>query len=183
LEVTEIRRGETLFLTPKLRQELKNPLGTLIEGAPKQAMARLTEMIRRENPPFIISVGDAVSQNMLKHGIKAQIAIVDHKIMRKEAQTIEETTFRTLNVTNPAGTLTTETWKVMDQALKSRHPIQVFVDGEEDLLTLVAVLEAPENALVVYGQPKEGIVVVKVTEQTKLRVHKIVSAMERNPKS
>jgi uncharacterized protein (UPF0218 family) len=59
----------------------------------------------------------------------------------------------------------------------------VMVDGEEDLLTLVAVLSAPEHALVVYGQPHRGIVVVKVTEETRERMRRIVDAMEESSKS
>ncbi len=59
----------------------------------------------------------------------------------------------------------------------------MVVDGEEDLLTLVAVLCAPENSLVVYGQPHEGIVVVKVTEKTKRKIRRIVEAMETFSKS
>jgi hypothetical protein len=54
----------------------------------------------------------------------------------------------------------------------------VVVDGEEDLLTLVAVLHAPEKSLVVYGQPQEGIVVVRVTKQKKEMIRRIVEAME-----
>jgi hypothetical protein len=57
------------------------------------------------------------------------------------------------------------------------------VEGEEDLLTLVAVVEAPENSLVVYGQPREGLVVVKVDEKIKKRVKEIVDSMESAPKS
>ena len=44
-----------------------------------------------------------------------------------------------------------------------------MVDGEEDLLALVAVLYAPQNSFVVYGQPHCGIVFVKVTSRRKHR--------------
>jgi len=46
------------------------------------------------------------------------------------------------------------------------------------LLTLAAVLYAPENSFVVYGQPLEGIVVVKVTEQKKKEITEVLKAME-----
>jgi len=42
----------------------------------------------------------------------------------------------------------------------------------------VAVLHAPEKSLVVYGQPQEGIVVVRVTKQKKEMMRRIVEAME-----
>jgi uncharacterized protein (UPF0218 family) len=57
------------------------------------------------------------------------------------------------------------------------------VDGEEDLLTLIAVLNAPEKSLVVYGQPYEGIVVVKVTAKKKAEAMEILKAMKTASKS
>jgi len=45
------------------------------------------------------------------------------------------------------------------------------------MLTLVAILCAPEKALVVYGQPHEGMVVVEVTLEKKNETRKIVDAM------
>jgi len=57
------------------------------------------------------------------------------------------------------------------------------VDGEEDLLTLVAVLHAPENSFIVYGQPREGVVIVKATREKKAEVAEILKAMESVSKS
>lgn len=145
-------------------------------------MKELTELILKEKPECIISVGDVVSQNMLKQGIHPQIIIVDNKVMREKGKPIKTTINKKMNVKNPAGTLTPETWLVIEQALGHKQPTQVLVEGEEDLLTLVAVLEAPENSLVVYGQPHEGIVTVKADEKTKKRVQQIVEAMEPSKK-
>ena len=58
-----------------------------------------------------------------------------------------------------------------------------MVAGEEDLLTIVAVLKACENSLVVYGQPQQGVVVVKVDATSKHKAGLIVEAMEIMPKS
>jgi uncharacterized protein (UPF0218 family) len=46
------------------------------------------------------------------------------------------------------------------------------------LLALIAVLYAPEKSLVVYGQPYEGIVVVKVTSEKKAEATEILKAMK-----
>ncbi len=146
-------------------------------------MKKLAQLIQKEKPACIISVGDVVSQNMLKHGFQTQIIIVDNKIMRESAKPIKTTLNKIINVKNPAGTLTPETWTAIEEALKQKQPTQVLVEGEEDLLTLVAVLKAPENALVVYGQPHEGVVAVKADKTTKEKVHQIINAMEPLPKS
>lgn len=184
-EVTEIGKAskQTLSLTPRLRQELKNPLGTLLKGPPEQTMKRFTELVLKEKPKYIISVGDIVSQNMLKHGIQPQIIIVDNKVMREKSEPIKTTVGKKVSVKNPAGTLAPETWAVINRALEHKQPTQVLVDGEEDLLALVAVLEAPEGSFVVYGQPHEGVVAVAVDKKTKERVQKIVDSMESIPKS
>jgi uncharacterized protein (UPF0218 family) len=115
---------------------------------------------------------------MLKQGVSPQVIIVDNKVMRENSEPIKTTIKKKISVKNPAGTLTPETWRVMKEALEHKQRTQVLVEGEEDLLTLVAVLEAPENSLVVYGQPHEGVVAVKVNKKTKERVQQIVEAME-----
>jgi len=43
---------------------------------------------------------------------------------------------------------------------------------------LITVLYAPENSLVVYGQPREGIVVVKVTPEKKASAANFLKAMK-----
>ena len=40
--------------------------------------------------------------------------------------------------------------------------MKIVVEGEEDLATLPAILYAPPGSVVVYGQPDEGSVLVKV---------------------
>ena len=61
--------------------------------------------------------------------------------------------------------------------------LELLVDGEEDLLALTAILCAPENSLVIYGQPHEGIVVINVTEKTREKTRRIVDTMELSSKS
>lgn len=166
-------------LTPELREKLKAPLGLLIQGSFDETMKTLKELIEKEKPSKIISVGDTVSNNMMRHGFSPQVLIVDNKVMRKVIQPVAFDVDQTLHVKNPPGTLTEEAWTVIKEALRGKRRTKVLVDGEEDLLTLVAVLCAPENSLVVYGQPREGIVVVKVTEKARETTRRIVDAMEK----
>jgi uncharacterized protein (UPF0218 family) len=141
-------------------------------------MKKLGELLEREKPSKIISVGDIISESMAKRGISPQVMIVDNRVMRDPITPIFLEADQTLHLKNPPGTLTDQAWSVMGEALSQPQRTKVVVDGEEDLLTLVAVLCAPENSLVVYGQPREGIVVVRVTEQTKRMIRRIVEAME-----
>lgn len=174
---------DTLTLKPELRRELKNPLGRLIKGTPKQTMKQLNKLIQKNKPPYVISVGDVVSQNILKAGIQPHILIVDGRVMREQTQEINAPDRRRINVKNPAGAIAPQTWNIVDHTLKQKTPTIIAVEGEEDMLTLVAVMKAPLNSLVVYGQPNEGVVAVKVDKTAKHKVNLIIEAMEPVPKS
>ena len=67
---------------------------------------------------------------------------------------------------------------VVKKALEGREHTHIVVKGEEDLLTLIAVLHAPKNAFVVYGQPHCGVVVVKATLEKKARAKEFLNAMK-----
>jgi hypothetical protein len=45
--------------------------------------------------------------------------------------------------------------------------VQVLVEGEEDLLALPLFAMAPDGSVVLYGQPLEGLVVVRITQAKK----------------
>jgi uncharacterized protein (UPF0218 family) len=174
---------QTLVLTLPLREQLKHPLGTLLRGTSEETMKKLSRLIAEEKPKCIISVGDVVSQNMLRQGIKPLIVVVDNKVMRENSGPINAAINKEIIIKNPAGTLTPQAWIVIQEAVKQSQPTLVRVEGEEDLLALIAVLEAPKNALVVYGQPHEGVVAAKTDKQTKGRVQQIIDNMEPPPKS
>jgi uncharacterized protein (UPF0218 family) len=171
------------LLTTELRKKLKKPQGLLIDGPFEKTTKRLKELIEEEKPSLIISVGDVVSRNMIEYGVSLNVLIVDNKVMRKPIQPIIVDADQTLYAENPPGAITDEAWAAIRSAIEQKGQTRVMIEGEEDLLTVVAVLAAPQDALVVYGQPHVGIVVVKVTEETKERMRRIVDAMEESSKS
>ncbi|MGD6933066.1 MAG: GTP-dependent dephospho-CoA kinase family protein [Candidatus Bathyarchaeia archaeon] len=168
-------------VTPELRVKLKEPFGILVKGSFDQTMAKMRE-IKTQNPPKIISVGDTVTKNLHDYKIPPDLAIIDNQCMRKKFQPTIYTS-KAVNVKNPQGTITQEAVEAIKEALKSAENIHIVVDGEEDLLTLVAVLYAPENAVVVYGQPYEGIVLVKVSPEKKAKASEFLKAMQIGSKS
>ncbi len=167
-------------LTSQLRKKLKKPLGILFKGSLKETIRLLKTLIEKEKPAKIVTVGDQVSQDLTDHSLLPDVLIVDNKIMRKEIMPISATADQIINVKNPPGTITDEAWLAIEKALASPRRTKIVVEGEEDLLTLVAILAAPENSLVLYGQPHEGVVTVKATAEMKRRVREIVEAMKSN---
>jgi hypothetical protein len=141
-------------------------------------MEKLKRIVDETKPAKIIAVGDRVSENLIKSGLLPDVAIVDSKIMRKSVEPLKFDAEKTFNIINPAGTITDEAYQTVGKAVNLAGRTKVLVDGEEDLLTLAAVLSAPDGSIVVYGQPRTGIVVVSVSEDTKIKFRKIVDRME-----
>jgi hypothetical protein len=166
-------------VTPEMRSKFKEPFGKLIQGSFSQTMNELKDSITKEKPTVIISVGDTVSRNLHEHHIIPQLSITDNQSMRKKLQPQIFPDKNIVQVKNPHGTITQKAINAIQTALQSKKQVQIIVDGEEDLLTLIAVMYAPENALVVYGQPYKGIVVVKVTQEKKADAQKIWKTMKQ----
>ena len=166
-----------------MREELKKPQGLLIEGSFPEAMKRLKELIEINKPSLVISVGDIVTSHILEAGISLDVLVIDNKTMRKPIKPIAVNVNQTLYAKNPPGSITDESWATIRQAIEKKEQTKVIIDGEEDLLTVVSVLSAPNNAFVVYGQPQVGIVVVKVTEEAKEKMGRIMDSMDDSSKS
>ena len=165
-------------ITPELRVKFKEPFGNLIEGSFDKTMSEIKELVEKKKPPRVISVGDVVSRNLHQYNIHPQLTVVDNKFLRNREMPEEVSVEKTVNVDNPQGTITREAIFAIKEALEKNEHIHVIVNGEEDLLTLIAVLYAPENSFVVYGQPYSGIVVVEATPEKKAQVEKFLKAMK-----
>jgi len=169
---------KTRKLSPKLRSILKRPLGKLLTGTPLQTARKLNKILKRENPSKVIVVGDSTAKNLSASRIPANLYIVDRKVMRKPVKpfTLKKATI--IQVKNPPGMITAEAWKVIADAAASTKQVIINVEGEEDLLTLAAILCAPENAIVVYGQPHRGLVIVKTSSWKKQQINRILNLMK-----
>lgn len=169
----------TYILTPELRDELKKPLvGSLIRGNAKEVVESISRIIESTKPSKIIAVGDVISKSLFERGLRVDVFIVDNKSMRKPAEPLEYKANKILNLVNPAGTISKDSWQVIREAISSNGPVKVLVDGEEDLLTIVAVLLAPDNSMVLYGQPGEGAVIINVNKEAREKMYEIVGRME-----
>jgi len=165
-------------LTQRLRVFFKEPFGVLILGTPEQTMKQLVEKAAKEKPPVIIAVGDVVSQNLHTFNIHPQLSIVDGKSLRDQPMPEQTAADKIVHVENPQSTITNESLEAVKVALDSGMHTHIVVDGEEDLLVLPAILHAPENAFIVYGQPYVGIVVAKATKMRKEQVKEFLKEMK-----
>ncbi|MFH0748435.1 MAG: GTP-dependent dephospho-CoA kinase family protein [Candidatus Bathyarchaeota archaeon] len=161
------------------KSEGEQSRGQLIRGSYEETMGALKKLIETEKPPMVIAVGDVVSDNMVKYKIGPQVLVVDNKTTRESFLSVAMDVDQTLNLKNPPQMLADEAWTVMQEAIGSGKKTRILVEGEEDLISIVAVLCAPLGSFVVYGQPQQGIVVVRVSEQRKQGMQRLVDNMER----
>ena len=163
-----------LRLPDSLRPRLKSPLGQLF---PTTAAA--VERLRQIRPMRLVSVGDVVTAELLKAGVRPDIAVVDYTVMRAFVgedmkRVVDGYNVRVMRVRNMPGTITPE----LRRALETQPPVKIVVQGEEDLATIPAVLGSPVGSAVVYGQPNEGLVVVEVTEEKKREFEQLLGLFE-----
>ena len=166
-------------LTPELRASLKEPLGELIRGEIPRPYLRIKDELERA--PFLITVGDVVTENVLKLGIKPSVAIYDHRTKRREYDPDIEADAVLMTVRNPPGTITKALLNAIRKGLglaRRGRRVYISVNGEEDLAAIPAVLYAPVGSVVLYGQPDEGVVLIRVTPECRLKCGKLMSKME-----
>jgi len=167
--------GVTLRLPESLRENLKWPLGPLVQGPD------VLTALGTASP--VVSVGDFCTLDLIARGRTPDVCLVDFKTKRQEDPELRDAFSRVrakiLRLKNPAATITAEAWPVLSEAFKSEERVRVEVQGEEDLLALVCIALAPETAAVLYGMPGQGVVVVRADHAAKSRVLDILRRMER----
>jgi len=162
-------------LPDSLREQLKIPLGVLLHES--QADKTNIQKHLSENS-YIISVGDRTSQKMNEYGLIPSLQIIDGQEKREKREPPKLKNATELTVDNPAAEITSESISVIKNAFTLQPPIRLFVKGEEDLLVLPVCIHAPENAVVLYGQPNEGLVIVKITPEIRNKAQTLLDLME-----
>lgn len=150
-----------IIFSPKQKNQLKHPQGKLIKS-PTDINKELL------NESYTTLVGDVITQFSIDHKLPFNYAIVDYcnnhqpfKLDRKWWNPKH-----VLQTSNNWGIISAKASKVIENAFQLDN-VLVEVDGEEDLLGFPAVLLMPLDSTVLYGQPQEGVVMIKVNETTK----------------
>ena len=170
---------KTLLITPHLTQQLKKPLGELVEGTRYDCNLHLKSVIQKEEPTKTVLVGDTVSRTAVQSGIEPDVIIVDRKEMRRDAKPFMFKKREQFKLVNVQGSISSASWGIVKEAIRIGKSV-IVVEGEEDLLTIVAISESPIGSLVVYGQPSEGIVLVRVSAEKKEEINQLVRLMNES---
>ena len=163
-----------MHLPENLRNTLKKPLGKLIKDS------EITKDIILKNvnqDDFLITVGDATTEKMIKFGIIPSLQIVDSLEKRQQRELPKGLVKTSLICNNPPADITDDSIHIIKQSFGMEKPVRIIVQGEEDLLVLPVILFAPEKSIVMYGQPNEGLVIVKINEEIRNKAKSIMNAM------
>ncbi len=163
-------------LPEKLRENLKQPLGYLVEDG--------EELIDKlEKIGEIVTIGDHITATIIELGFRPLFCIVDYKTKREEVsmsirRIIESYGDKTIRINNPPGVITEELWNVIKEIyMRKDRNIRIEIDGEEDLSALPAIYLAPRDVTIIYGLPDKGVVLVTPDEETKRKVREVLAEM------
>jgi GTP-dependent dephospho-CoA kinase len=160
-----------MIIPPSVKEQLRKPLGALHTD--------FREIKRLSRTHKIISVGDVCTLALLAMGIPPHLAVFDHLYMRR---TLDPGMVRILDLQfprqkrykNPAGTLSERLLR--DAPMLIEEGGGVLIEGEEDLTAMAFIRSAGKDCIVVYGQPKAGMVIVRPDERIKKKIEKWLSA-------
>ncbi|MCX8199922.1 MAG: GTP-dependent dephospho-CoA kinase family protein [Candidatus Micrarchaeota archaeon] len=164
----------------KLKMVLRKPFGKVM-GA--RDAARLIMHMRGRAKGRVVSVGDICSLGLIDEGAIPTISICDGKSLRKKlgahiTRKIRRRYRKVYCVRNDAGTISESAMLAIESALAGNTQCYIHVDGEEDMLALAAIIKCRRGDVVVYGQPGEGLVYIKVGPAVKKRARAIFNRMK-----
>ncbi|MDG6901547.1 MAG: DUF359 domain-containing protein [Nitrososphaerota archaeon] len=161
-------------LPENLRPKLAKPLGRVFDGE-EVGGEEFQSLV--SSAPMVVTVGDRVTDTLHASGRIPDVQVVDG-VERRSRRNLPRVPYaRLVKVKNPAGTITQGAIEGTKKAFGGKKPARVQVEGEEDLMAMLAIVLAPVSAFVFYGQPGVGVVVVRVTAHSKSRSREILAKM------
>ena len=163
-----------MHLPENMREALKKPMGLLLQDT-DVTKENVLKTVPKE--AYLITVGDATTEKMIAFGLGPSLQLVDSLEKRHRRALPVGNVRTTMHCTNPAAQITDESIGVIKKALVEKPPVRIIVDGEEDLLVLPSVLYAPDDSVIMYGQPNEGLVIVKINDEIRKKAKEIMDSM------
>lgn len=154
---------------------MKIPLGILLP----ESQANKENILKHiQENSYIITVGDRTTEKMIDFDLIPSLQIIDGIEKREKREPPKLASATELTVDNPPAEITSQSVDIIKKAFLMESPIRILVTGEEDLLVLPVCIHAPENSVVLYGQPNEGLVIVKITSEIRNKAQSLLDLME-----
>ncbi len=160
ISATRIRANEEIFFPKVESYRIRKEIIPLVRE-PKGELVDSPEELPKPKGP-VIAIGDIVAKNLIRHNYPISIVIIDKKsrrnaledyflYLRKDNDIMDIPPF--LPVINPKAHILNDAWTKIIIALFQRNPVVIQVYGEEDLMGFPATILAPDDTLIVFGQP------------------------------
>ncbi len=154
---------------------MKIPLGTLLP----ESQANKENILKHiQENSYIITVGDRTTEKMIDFDLIPSLQIIDGIEKREKREPPKLANANEITVDNPHAEITSQSVDIIKKAFLMESPVRILVTGEEDLLVLPVCIHAPENSVVLYGQPNEGLVIVKITSEIRNKAQSLLDLME-----
>jgi uncharacterized protein (UPF0218 family) len=167
----------------RARALMAMPFAISIPREPPISILTARELFNDLKLRVLTTVGDVVTNNVASHWRNPDLSIVDLNTRRGEQvqqRFINDTVYR---VRNERGTLSDEAFNTVKRAYGTvlmGGRATIIVDGEEDLLAIPAVLEAPGNTGVLYGLYTGYLVLIPVVNEYKLLMLKLLTLLDQD---
>lgn len=171
-----------LRLPEDLRGAFKEPMGRVYTDPADLLRDIDTTASDHPDPTSLVAVGDVVTYHLRQADRDPDVAVIDGKTKREAVdeavREVLDGDSERIEIENPPATISEALLDALVAALDADSPTVIFVEGEEDLATLPAIVAASLGTSIVYGQPDQGMVHVPVTEETKNEARELLSKFE-----
>lgn len=172
ISATRIRNQEIdaegkLTMPEGMRQELAEPFGTVLKDGNTESI------IRGDHEAIVVSVGDKTTKRLVENGLIPTLVILDMQVERQpymwEKELWDKLPKKQEEFTSGPGYISSSVARALISWAKKPTSMLYVIDGEEDLLVLPVICDAPNGTVVYYGQPNVGMVRVVVSDAAKKR--------------
>ena len=161
-------------LPDSLRDQFKTPLGVLLPIG-EDNKENIQKYLSKNS--YVVTVGDKTTEKMINFGLIPSLQIIDGFEKRQKRDLPKLGSATELKIDNPATEITVESVEMIKKAFSMTSPVRITVFGEEDLLVLPVCIHAPDNSIVLYGQPNEGLVLVEITTEIRNKAQTLLDLM------
>jgi uncharacterized protein (UPF0218 family) len=120
---------------------------------------------------------------LLSFGIIPDLSVVDGRERRKRIDSVkiaclmldrDQSKLSYMRCSNKPGSVSRSAITTIKYALKKPFPVRIFVYGEEDMLALPLFVMVPDGSVVIYGQPLEGLVIMKINKDIRKKAQDLI---------
>ncbi|BDC35617.1 MAG: DUF359 domain-containing protein [Candidatus Methanoliparum thermophilum] len=169
-------------LPESVRPLLKDPFGILYRGDAGEELECIFK-VRKDIKEYtkLIVVGDITSYYSFMADLSPDLYIIDESTKRGSVsenldKILEKEEYKYIKVKNPPAMISKDLVDAIEDGLNKKTGI--IVEGEEDLAVIPVIILAPISSIVLYGQPDEGVVLVRIDKDLKERVKSILKLMK-----